>query len=125
MTISIHDTVLLLAALGHGAFAMSKAPAGAIALPLTYNEFTASYYAPFEVGTPPQTEYLKVDTGSPTISFLDSQSSFCNQSNYPCKTYGSFDNKTSSYVLSTFYLCQSDLLTPRDTAPVTTKALAL
>jgi hypothetical protein len=96
MPFSTIDTVLLLTAFARSAWATSKTPEGAIVLPLTYNEFTAAYYAPFNVGTPPQTEYLKVDTGSPTISFLDSQSSFCKQSNYPCKKYGAFDNETSS-----------------------------
>jgi hypothetical protein len=96
MPVSAFDAALLLAAFAQGAWATSKTHKGAIVLPLTYNEITAAYYAPFEVGTPPQTEYLKVDTGSPTISFLDSQSSFCEQSNHPCKTYGSFDNETSS-----------------------------
>jgi len=96
MPLSTVETVVLLATFARCAWATSKAPLGAIVLPLTYNEFTAAYYAPFEVGTPPQTEYLKVDTGSPTISFLDSESSFCKQSNDPCKTYGSFDNETSS-----------------------------
>jgi hypothetical protein len=100
MLLSIFDTVLLSAAFFQGAFAKSKIPEGAIVLPLTYNEVTAAYYAPFEVGTPPQTEYLKVDTGSPTISFLDSRSSFCEQANHPCVTYGTFDNETSSYVFS-------------------------
>jgi hypothetical protein len=96
MPVSVFDAVLLLTAFAQGAWATSKTPKGAIVLPLTYNEITAAYYAPLEVGTPPQTEYLKVDTGSPTISFLDSQSSFCKQANHPCKTYGSFDNETSS-----------------------------
>ncbi|KEQ68926.1 acid protease [Aureobasidium namibiae CBS 147.97] len=75
---------------------LNTVPDGAIILPLTYNDFTAAYYAPFQVGTPPQTEYLKVDTGSPTLSFLDPRSSFCEQSNRPCMTYGTFDNETSS-----------------------------
>ena len=98
MPLSVVDIVLLSAAFANGAFAKSKGPEGAIVLPLTYNELTAAYYAPFEVGTPPQTEYLKVDTGSPTISFLDSQSSFCEQANHPCVRYGAFDNETSSYL---------------------------
>jgi candidapepsin len=100
MPLSTANTVLLLAALTRGAWATGKTPEGAIVLPLTYNELTAAYYAPFEVGTPPQTEYLKIDTGSPTISFLDPQSSFCKQANNPCMTYGTFDNQTSSYVLN-------------------------
>jgi hypothetical protein len=125
MPSSIVDAVLLSAVLFHGAFAMSKAPAGAIVLPLTYNEFTDAYYAPFDVGTPPQTEYLKVDTGSATISFLDSRSSFCNQSNHPCETYGSFGNETSSYVSTTVEPYQSEPLTKRDPVRVNTRALAL
>jgi hypothetical protein len=96
MLFSTIDTILLLTAFAGTAWATGKTPEGAIVLPLIYNEFTAAYYAAFDVGTPPQTEYLKVDTGSPTISFLDSQSCFCKQSNHPCNQYGSFDNETSS-----------------------------
>lgn len=96
MPLSVIETVLLSTAFATGAFATRKAPEGAIVLPLTYNDFTAAYYAPFEVGTPPQTEYLKVDTGSPTVSFLKSGSSFCEQSTHLCMTYGSFDNESSS-----------------------------
>lgn len=98
MPLSIVETLLLSAAFAHGALATRKGPEGAIVLPLTYNDFTAAYYAPFEVGTPPQTEYLKVDTGSPTFSFLDPRSSYCEQSTHPCMTYGTFDNETSSCV---------------------------
>lgn len=102
MPLSVIETMLLSAAFAHGAFATRKLPVGAIVLPLTYNDFTAAYYAPFEVGTPPQTEFLKVDTGSPTFSFLDPRSSFCEQSSHPCMTYGTFDNETSSYVFGRF-----------------------
>jgi hypothetical protein len=125
MSFSIVRTVLLPAAFINGAFATSKVPKGAIVLPLAYNEFTAAYYAPFEVGTPPQTEYLKVDTGSPTISFLDPRNSLCEQSNHPCMKYGTFDNDTSSYVSNRIHFLLADILTQRHSVHVSTKALAL
>lgn len=125
MSFSVVHAVLLSAAFINGAFATSKVPKGAIVLPLTYNEFTAAYYAPFEVGTPPQTEYLKVDTGSPTVSFLDPQNPLCEQSNHPCMKYGTFDNETSSYVSSRVHFLLADTLTQRHSVHVYTKALAL
>lgn len=103
----ITNSVLLLAASANYVAAIGRAPEGAIVLPLTYNEFTAAYYAPFHIGTPPQLEYLRVDTGSPTMSFLDSRSSFCNGTDQPCKVYGSFDNYTSSYVIAKSVTCFS------------------
>jgi hypothetical protein len=96
MSISSVNILLFSAAVACGASVRSKAPEGAIVLPLTYNGTTAAYYAPFHIGTPPQTEYLKVDTGSPTFSFLDPRNSFCEQSNKPCARFGTFDNLTSS-----------------------------
>jgi hypothetical protein len=125
MPLSLVEAVLFSAAFINGAFATSKIPEGVIVLPLAYNEFTAAYYAPFEVGTPPQTEYLKVDTGSPTVSFLDPQNSLCKQSNHPCMEYGTFDNETSSYVSSRVHLLPADTLTQRHSVHVSTKALAL
>lgn len=124
MPLSIAETVLLAAGFARAAVATTGVPVGAIVLPLTYNEFTAAYYAPFEVGTPPQTEYLKVDTGSPTISFLDPQSSFCQQSSHPCMTYGTFDNETSSYVFGRFCSSLACILTWRDSVLVNIKVLA-
>jgi hypothetical protein len=55
-----------------------------------------AYYAEFGVGTPPQKEYLKVDTGSPRYSFLDPRNSVCTRTSQPCSTFGTFDNLTSS-----------------------------
>lgn len=48
------------------------------------------------VGTPPQINVLKIDSGSSTISFQDPKSSECQQSNEPCALYGSFNNLSSS-----------------------------
>jgi hypothetical protein len=72
-------------------------PADAILVPLVRDqESLLAYYAEFEVGTPPQKNYLKVDTGSPTYSFINSTNSYCTQSSQPCKKWGTFNNKTSS-----------------------------
>jgi len=124
MPLSIVGPVLLAAGFARAAVAITRVPAGAIVLPLTYNDFTAAYYAPFEIGTPPQTEYLKVDTGSPTVSFLDPQSSFCEQSSHPCMTYGTFDNETSSYVFGRSCSSLACILTWRNSVPVNIKVLA-
>lgn len=49
-----------------------------------------------QVGTPPQINILKFDTGSPTIGLEDPDSDECLQSNNPCALYGSYDNETST-----------------------------
>jgi hypothetical protein len=73
-----------------------NAPAGTIIAPLSRAADLTSYLAQFSVGTPAQKEWLLIDTGSPTISFLDSRGSFCNDGNKPCAYYGAFNNLTSS-----------------------------
>jgi hypothetical protein len=74
-----------------------KTPEGAILVPLVRDSGALlAYYAEFEVGTPPQKEYLKVDTGSPTYSFINPNNTVCTASSKPCKKYGTFNNKTSS-----------------------------
>lgn len=55
-----------------------------------------AYYAEFDVGTPPQKIYLKVDTGSPTYSFVNPNYTACEGTSKPCKKYGTFNNRTSS-----------------------------
>jgi candidapepsin len=70
--------------------------AGVITLPMKRGVDLRSYYAEFEVGTPPQKEYLLIDTGSPTFSFEDANGSYCKGTGKPCAHYGSFNNLTSS-----------------------------
>ncbi len=48
------------------------------------------------MGTPPQKNILRIDTGSETIGFENPRSDECQQSNHPCWEYGSYDNLTSS-----------------------------
>lgn len=69
-------------------------PKGAILLPLVRGDDLTAYYAEFEVGTPPQRNFLKVDTGSPTFSFINPNNSQC--VNDACKKWGTYDNITSS-----------------------------
>lgn len=76
--------------------AAAKLPAGVIAVPLSRDTGLSAYYAEFQVGTPPQKTYLKVDTGSPNYAFLDPRNPVC--ATQDCKTFGTFDNTTSSYV---------------------------
>ncbi|KAG5747910.1 hypothetical protein H9Q70_009404 [Fusarium xylarioides] len=77
-----------------GIAAATKTPAGVISVPLSRDEGLTAYYAKLQVGTPPQTEYLKIDTGSPRYSFLDPRNEVKKQGNN-CKTFGTFNNKTS------------------------------
>lgn len=76
----------------------AKTPAGVIAVPLSRDEGLTAYFAKLQVGTPPQTEYLKIDTGSPRYSFMDPRNEVCQRKEKPCSTFGTFNNKTSSYV---------------------------
>ncbi|KJX95565.1 secreted aspartic protease precursor like protein [Zymoseptoria brevis] len=71
-------------------------PVGSIAVPLKRDRVLLKYLAKFSVGTPPQEEYLAIDTGSPTISFYDPKSDFCSVETQPCAPYGTFDNVSSS-----------------------------
>ncbi|KAM0343516.1 hypothetical protein ACHAPU_008411 [Fusarium lateritium] len=76
--------------------AATKTPAGVIAVPLSRDEGLTAYFSKLQVGTPPQTEYLKIDTGSPRYSFLDPRNEVCQREGNPCREFGTFDNKTSS-----------------------------
>ncbi|KAF4995607.1 hypothetical protein FGRMN_4998 [Fusarium graminum] len=76
--------------------ATTKTPAGIIAVPLSRDEGLTAYFAKLQVGTPPQTEYLKIDTGSPRYSFLDPRNEICQRKGNPCREFGTFNNKTSS-----------------------------
>ena len=90
---------VLYVALAFAAAAASAAahlPAGVIAVPLSRDEGLTAYYAKLEVGTPPQTEYLKIDTGSPRYSFLNPRNQVCQGAEHPCREFGTFNNKTSS-----------------------------
>ncbi|KAH8176703.1 eukaryotic aspartyl protease domain-containing protein [Sarocladium implicatum] len=71
-------------------------PAGVIAVPLSRDEGLTAYYAKVEVGTPFQTEFLKIDTGSPRYSFLNPRNEVCHRSGNSCSTFGTFNNETSS-----------------------------
>jgi hypothetical protein len=75
----------------------AELPAGVVAVPLSRDWGLTAYYAEIQVGTPPQKEYLKIDTGSPNFAFLNPRNPSCATQN--CKTFGTFDNLTSSYVL--------------------------
>ncbi|EMD89481.1 hypothetical protein COCC4DRAFT_180523 [Bipolaris maydis ATCC 48331] len=85
----------LLAALALPAVS-AELPPGAIAVPLIRDAELDAYYAEFQVGTPPQKEYLKVDTGSPRYSFLNPRNQECVSDPASCTTFGTFDNLTSS-----------------------------
>ena len=76
--------------------AQPEVPQGTIFVPMVRDAAQAAYMAEFFVGTPPQRHWLKVDSGSPTYSFISSNNAACLQSTRPCETYGSFDNTTSS-----------------------------
>ncbi|KAF5972513.1 hypothetical protein FCOIX_9307 [Fusarium coicis] len=75
--------------------AASKTPAGVISVPLSRDAGLTAYYAKLQVGTPSQTEYLKIDTGSPRYSFLDPRNEVCKKQGNNCKTFGTFNNRTS------------------------------
>jgi hypothetical protein len=90
-------SMALLAALAIPALA-AELPAGVVAVPMIRDAALTAYYAEFQVGTPPQKQYLKVDTGSPRYSFLSPRNSVCAEASKPCSTFGTFDNLTSSYV---------------------------
>jgi hypothetical protein len=55
-----------------------------------------AYFAEFDVGTPPQKAFLKVDTGSPAYAFLNPKNDQCTKPSEPCKKWGTFENTTSS-----------------------------
>jgi hypothetical protein len=78
--------------------AQVNVPEGAIVVPMIRNEDQSAYLAELQVGTPSQTVWLKVDTGSPTYSFIDPRNDVCARPVQPCEEYGAFDNITSSYV---------------------------
>jgi hypothetical protein len=82
----------------HSLAAATKTPTGVISVPLSRDEGLTAYFAKLQVGTPPQTEYLKIDMGSPRYSFLDPRNEVCKKEGNNCKTFGTFNNKTSSYV---------------------------
>ncbi|KAF5560442.1 hypothetical protein FPHYL_6646 [Fusarium phyllophilum] len=86
-----------------GLAAATKTPASVISVPLSHDEGLTAYYAKLQVGTPPQTEFLKIDTGSPRYSFLDPRDEVCKKQGNNCKTFGTFNNKTSKYVTQYFF----------------------
>lgn len=114
-------SALLVAALALPA-AAAELPAGVVAVPLSRGQKLDAYYAQFQVGTPPQTEYLKVDTGSPRYSFMDPRNSVCMEASKPCSEFGTFDNTTSSYVIN-IHLFHHQCLITYALEPATTKGL--
>jgi len=93
---SLTSLLFFITSFGLHVCAVTQVPNGAIAVPLTRGEDLVAYYAEFSVGTPPQKERLLVDTGSPTYSFIDPRSAWCNSSSKPCQYYGTYDNRSSS-----------------------------
>jgi candidapepsin len=71
-------------------------PKGSIAIPLIRKSDYSAYMAEFKVGTPPQKEYLKMDTGSPLIAFENPNNNVCSLASKPCAEYGTFTNTSSS-----------------------------
>ncbi|KAF2206908.1 hypothetical protein CERZMDRAFT_52295 [Cercospora zeae-maydis SCOH1-5] len=76
--------------------ASAASPAGSIVLPLFRDSGLDAYYAELFVGTPPQRNILKVDSGSPMYGFIDPRNPVCNRSDKPCTADAVFDNTTSS-----------------------------
>lgn len=101
----------------------TELPAGVVAVPLIRNFELDAYYAEFGVGTPSQKEYLKVDTGSPRYSFLDPRNPVCSRTSQPCRTFGTFDNLTSSYV-TTIDIFYWPILVANGSEPATMKGLS-
>ncbi|RGP63798.1 aspartic ase yapsin-6 [Fusarium sporotrichioides] len=89
-------TTLAAAVAFQSVLAATKTPAGVIGIPLTRDEGLTAYFAKLRVGTPPQTQYLKIDTGSPRYSFLDPRNQVCQREGDPCEEFGTFNNETSS-----------------------------
>ncbi|KAF2158859.1 hypothetical protein M409DRAFT_30646 [Zasmidium cellare ATCC 36951] len=71
-------------------------PTGAISFALVRKGDYSAYLTKLKVGTPPQEEYLLVDTGSGTISFENPNNNVCSLESKPCAEYGTFDNTSSS-----------------------------
>ncbi|KAL2067820.1 hypothetical protein VTL71DRAFT_15916 [Oculimacula yallundae] len=69
---------------------------GGLIVPMILSKNQTAYMAQVSAGTPAQIEFLKVDTGSPTYSFLSSYNPVCSEATKPCQTFGTFDNLTSS-----------------------------
>ncbi|CAI6334413.1 unnamed protein product [Periconia digitata] len=88
---------LLSAALAAAAAGVApQVPDGAVFVPLIRNDKLDAYYAELTVGTPPQSAFLKIDTGSPTFSFQARSNPVCERADRPCDLFGAFDNTTSS-----------------------------
>lgn len=88
-------SIALFAAIALRAVA-AELPTGVLTVPLIRDPDQQAYYAELLVGTPPQTEYLKVDTGSPRYAVLNPRNSVCLRASQPCAYFGTFDNTTSS-----------------------------
>ncbi|PVI05817.1 acid protease [Periconia macrospinosa] len=91
-----HLACAYLLSAGFIAAAAAQVPDGAIFVPLIRNEALTAYYAELAVGTPPQSAFLKIDTGSPTYSLQAKSNPACERADRPCDLFGSFDNTTSS-----------------------------
>jgi hypothetical protein len=74
----------------------SPLPPGVIKIPMTRILNQSAYGIEFEVGTPPQKNILKVDSGSPTIGFENPRNNICQQPGGLCDLYGIYNNLSSS-----------------------------
>jgi hypothetical protein len=90
------SSALVLAAASASLGAAAQVPDGAVLVPLYRNTEQSAYLCDFFVGTPPQKHVLKVDSGSPTYSFINPRNPVCALPTRPCDAYGTFDNTTSS-----------------------------
>ena len=89
-------SLALLAAVTIPTSLAKQTPAGTIAVPMIRNNDQTAYYAEMLVGTPPQKNFLKVDSGSPRYAVLSPNNEVCTRPGQLCETFGAFDNLTSS-----------------------------
>ena len=68
---------------------------GGLIVPMIWGQNQTGYMAEVSAGTPAQKGFVKVDTGSPTYSFLASSNPVCSKASKPCEAYGTFNNLTS------------------------------
>lgn len=78
------------------ASAGGSCPSGAISFPLVRKADYSAYLTKLKVGSPPQEEYVLVDTGSGTISVENPDNNVCSLSSKPCAEYGTFRNTSST-----------------------------
>jgi len=84
--------------------ASATLPQKIISVPLIRDTELTAYFGEFQIGTPPQKELVKLDTGSPYYGFLNPRNSACTSDPNACTTFGTFDNLTSSYVIMLVFI---------------------